>query len=140
MSRVALLDVNVLVALFDPDHVHHDLAHDWFAGQRQAGWATCATTENELVRVLSHPRYGAGLRAEDVVSGLRKFRSSAGHYFWPESVSIADSTVFDPAPLAGPKSVTDVYLLGLARRHKGTLATFDQSIPRRAVVGARRPT
>ena len=23
MSRAALLDVNILVALFDPDHVHH---------------------------------------------------------------------------------------------------------------------
>ena len=28
MTRIALLDVNVLVALFDPDHLHHDLAHD----------------------------------------------------------------------------------------------------------------
>jgi len=36
MSGVALLDVNVLVALFDPDHVHHELAHDWFADHRSA--------------------------------------------------------------------------------------------------------
>jgi predicted nucleic acid-binding protein len=41
MKRVALLDVNVLVALFQPDHVHHELAHDWFAENRQTGWATC---------------------------------------------------------------------------------------------------
>jgi hypothetical protein len=39
VSRPALLDVNLLVALFDPDHVHHELAHDWFADQRDAGWA-----------------------------------------------------------------------------------------------------
>jgi predicted nucleic acid-binding protein len=25
-----LLDVNVLIALFDPDHVNHDVAHRWF--------------------------------------------------------------------------------------------------------------
>jgi uncharacterized protein len=31
VTRVALLDVNVLVALFDPDHVHHEAAHRWFA-------------------------------------------------------------------------------------------------------------
>jgi uncharacterized protein len=55
VSRIALLDVNVLVALFDPDHVHHDLAHDWFADQRAAGWATCPLTENGLIRVLSSP-------------------------------------------------------------------------------------
>jgi predicted nucleic acid-binding protein len=30
VSRIALLDINVLVALFDADHVHHDFAHDWF--------------------------------------------------------------------------------------------------------------
>jgi predicted nucleic acid-binding protein len=27
---VALLDVNVLVALFDPVHTHHEAAHQWF--------------------------------------------------------------------------------------------------------------
>ena len=50
-SRVSLLDVNVLVALFFPDHVHHELAHDWFADHREQGWATCPLTENGLVRV-----------------------------------------------------------------------------------------
>lgn len=48
---VSLLDVNVLVALFFPDHVHHDLAHDWFADHRHLGWATCPLTENGLIRV-----------------------------------------------------------------------------------------
>lgn len=28
----ALLDVNVLIALLDRRHVHHEPAHDWFAG------------------------------------------------------------------------------------------------------------
>ena len=40
MSRPALLDVNLLIALFDPDHVHHDLAHDWFADNRGRGFAS----------------------------------------------------------------------------------------------------
>src|SRR3970040_203386 len=39
VSRVALLDVNLLVALFDPDHIHHELAHDWFADHRPYGRA-----------------------------------------------------------------------------------------------------
>lgn len=37
--RVALLDVNVFVALFDPNHVHHDVAHDWFADHHRRGWS-----------------------------------------------------------------------------------------------------
>lgn len=53
MTRVALLDVNVLVALFDPGHVHHEPAHEWFAANRSAGWATCPLTGNGLVRILS---------------------------------------------------------------------------------------
>ena len=43
-KRPALLDVNVLIALFDETHVHHEAAHDWFADNRAAGWATCAIT------------------------------------------------------------------------------------------------
>ena len=39
MKGPALLDVNVLVALFDPDHIHHELAHDWFADNHAGGWA-----------------------------------------------------------------------------------------------------
>ncbi|HEY7215024.1 MAG TPA: hypothetical protein VIC28_10365 [Thermoanaerobaculia bacterium] len=58
---VALLDVNVLVALFDPDHVHHEAAHTWFAAHRGAGWATCPLTENGLIRILSNPAYAATL-------------------------------------------------------------------------------
>jgi predicted nucleic acid-binding protein len=61
MSRVALLDVNLLVALFDPDHVHHEFAHDWFADHERDGWATCALTENGFVRVLANPSYGAAI-------------------------------------------------------------------------------
>jgi hypothetical protein len=38
VSRVALLDVKLHDALFDPDHIHHDLAHDWFADNRADGW------------------------------------------------------------------------------------------------------
>ena len=58
MKGPALLDINVLVALFDPDHVHHELAHDWFADNRTRGWATCPITENGFGRVLSNPASG----------------------------------------------------------------------------------
>ena len=34
---VSLLDVNLLVALFDADHIHHELSHDWFADHHADG-------------------------------------------------------------------------------------------------------
>lgn len=136
MSAIALLDVNVLVALFDPDHIHHETAHDWFADHRSAGWASCSITENGLVRVLSHPSYGVGLRTADVVERLRRFRTSGHHHFWDDGQSIADASAFRTDLISNPRQVTDVHLLGLAVRHDGHLATFDRSIPWRAVVGA----
>lgn len=42
---IALLDVNVLVALFDPAHPNHEDAHRWFGRNRKRGWATCPMTK-----------------------------------------------------------------------------------------------
>jgi predicted nucleic acid-binding protein len=71
-----LLDVNVLIALFDPSHVHHDAAHGWFSNSRSKGWATCPLTENAVVRILSSPSYPSGtLLADNVMERLAMFRS-----------------------------------------------------------------
>jgi hypothetical protein len=137
MSVVALLDVNVLVALFDPDHIHHDLAHDWFREARRHGWATCPITENGLVRVLSHPSYGAGLTVKDVAGYLQTMKASGQHHFWPDEISVVDRRRFQTGLIAGSRQLTDVYLLGLAAHHRARLATFDRAIPINAVKDAR---
>jgi uncharacterized protein len=137
MSRVALLDVNVLVALFDSGHVHHEAAHDWFTDHRAHGWATCPVTENGFVRVLANPASGLErLRAQALADRLRKFRASGHHAFWPDAASLVDEKLFNLGMASGHRQVTDIYLLGLAVKMKGCLATFDRSIPVKAVVGA----
>ena len=134
---VHLLDVNVLVALFDPDHVHHEIAHDWFADHKADGWATCPITENGFARVLASPAYsGTVTRLEQIVERLRLFRESGHHHFWHDSVSLADLATIRPSYMRGHRQATDVYLLALAVRMGGRLATFDRSIPVSAVVGA----
>ena len=45
-----LFDVNVLIAIVDEEHVHHRVAHEWWAANRAAGWATCPLTENGLAQ------------------------------------------------------------------------------------------
>jgi toxin-antitoxin system PIN domain toxin len=88
---IALLDVNVLIALFDPAHVHHEAAHVWFEANRESRWSTCTLTENAFVRVLSNPAYpGRGTTVENAVSRLRSFCSAQEHVFWPDSVSLVD--------------------------------------------------
>ena len=141
MSLVALFDVNLLVALFDPDHIHHDLAHDWFEDHQQNGWATCAVTENGFVRVLANPAYGATVtRPKELIERLAQFCSTRHHVFWTDTVSFSDKAIFNPAMIRGHRQVTDVYLLGLAKKMGGCLATFDRTIPLDAVAGATRST
>lgn len=136
MSGTALLDVNLLIALFDPDHIHHEPAHRWLGAHRAGGWATCPLTENGVVRILSNPAYStAAERPVRVVERLEAFRSSGEHEFWPDDLSLCDPAVFDLT--VGHRQLTDVYLLALARAHGGRLVTFDRSIPVKAVRGAR---
>lgn len=134
---IALLDVNVLVALFDPAHPDHEDAHQWFGRNRKRGWATCPLTINGCVRVLSNPAYPTvEATPADVVSRLRALCSAPDHHSWPDSVSLLDAELFRPQMIAGHRQITDMYLLGLAVRQDGRLATFDRSIPIKAVVGA----
>lgn len=134
---VALLDVNLLVALFDPAHASHEHAHRWYGPNRKHGWATCPMTINGCIRVLSNPAYPT-VRATpaEVAQRLRGFCASPHHHFWPDSVSLIDESLFRPPMIGGHQKITDVYLLGLAVRNHGRLATFDRSIPLKAVLGA----
>ncbi len=134
---VHLLDVNVLVALFDPAHLHHDVAHAWFSAERGVGWATCPITENGLLRVLSNPAYpGRRTTVADAAERLRSFQASGGHAFWPDDVSLLDPGRVEPAHLSGYRELTDAYLLALAVRRAGRLVTFDRGVRLAAVLGA----
>lgn len=91
---VYLLDINVLLALSDPSHVHHDVAHNWFAITGRDAWATCPLTENGYVRIASHPKYPN--RPGDVVTALnllRQFCMLGGHHFWPDEVTLRDWSI-----------------------------------------------
>lgn len=139
MIRTALLDVNLLVALFDTDHPHHEIAHDWFADTHTKGWATCALTQNGFLRILANPRYGSTIsRPIDLINTLSRFCASKHHTFWNDSLSLTDAKIFNPAPIRGYRQLSDIYLLGLAKKRGGYLATLDAGIPLSAVVGATR--
>ena len=134
----ALLDTNVLIALFDPDHAFHDRAHGWYRAHRSKGWASCPLTENGLVRILSNLNYrlDAPLMPEEVISRLQDFIDRSDHVFWTDSISIRDGDRIDRSILIGPRQLKDVYLLALAVTNGGRLATFDENIAAHAVWGA----
>jgi toxin-antitoxin system PIN domain toxin len=131
---VYLLDVNVLLALSDPQHVHHTAAHRWFAAVGRFAWATCPITENGFVRIASHPSYpNRPGDAAVVLAILREMCAVESHRFWSADTSIRD--MLKPGAVLTHAQVTDIFLLSLAVRHGGKLATFDQHIPAAAVEG-----
>lgn len=132
-----LLDVNLLLALTDPMHIHHTAAHRWFVERDQQAWATCPLTENGFIRIASHPNYPN--RPGDVAAVFdifRQLREARGHHFWTDDLSIL--RVLEPDAIITHAQITDVYLLGLAVHKKGKLATLDQRIPVDAVRGGRK--
>lgn len=127
----------MLAALFAPDHVHHELAHDWSGEERHAGWAICPITETGLVRLLTNPRVHEGVAVAEVIDRLRRLQSDSAHEWWEANVSFADVTVFRPTALRGHRQVTDLYLAGLAHSRGGKLVTFDRGVLCNAVVDAK---
>jgi uncharacterized protein len=134
---IALLDINMLIALFDAAHVHHRSAHAWLEKNQSLGWATCPITENGCIRVMSQPQYPGRLPVREIARRLAAAVAVAEHTFWSDSISICDSRRFNLDHLLTSKALTDVYLLGLAKKKGGRLVTFDRTISSAAVTGAR---
>jgi toxin-antitoxin system PIN domain toxin len=133
---IFLLDVNVLIALIDPTHTSHDIAHRWFESIGETMWATCPIVENGVIRIVGHPRYPNMPGSPGVVADvLRHIKARSGHVFWPDDISLLDERIFDTDKLLSHGQVTDSYLLALARAHGGKLVTLDRRLSTTAVRG-----
>ncbi len=134
--RRALLDVNVLLALLDSDHVDHRRAGEWLDAEVAAGWASCPITENGFVRIISQPRYPSPVPPAQAIDVLAAARASRHHAFWPCDLSLLDARLVDRSRLHGTRQVTDAYLLALAVAQDGRFVTFDRSLSLETVHGA----
>jgi uncharacterized protein len=124
----ALFDVNVLVAMFDAQHLHHTRALHWWSQNRAYGWASCPLTQNGFLRVVSRPSYPFPVSIVDAFENLRRNTQTGEHAFWPDDISLLDERAVPREHVLGPKQLTDVYLLALAVKHGGRLATFDRGV------------
>lgn len=130
----ALLDINVLIALMDGDHVHHVAATNFLQSLGPTGWATCPLTENGLLRILGHKLALQEVGSpEDARTQFLVWCNYRGHHFWPDDLSLTDIQAFPTLPPS--KHLTDLYLLGLAVKRSGRLATFDANIAASLVPG-----
>ena len=132
----ALLDVNVLIALLDQNHIAHDPAWQWMDSNIESGWATCPITQNGCIRIMSQPAYPNQHTTTEIAARLRQATDQEFHQFWPDGVSILATATVNWDLLIGPRQLTDIYLLALAVRRNGRFVTFDTRISTEMVHGA----
>jgi uncharacterized protein len=132
----ALLDVNVLIALHDRDHVHDIQAAIWFETNVHLGWASCPLTQNGCLRIMSQAGYGKAQPLSVLIEMLGQSTQSVFHETWPDDVSMLSAKHFNHQYVHSSAQITDLCLLGLAVKNNGRLVSFDRRIPVSAVVGA----
>ncbi len=132
----SLLDVNVFVALLDAAHVHHRTARRWMEEHELEGWASCPTTQNGTIRVLSTPVYPNAVSVSVATTLVDQACAGTRHEFWADDVTLTDATRIDRTRIHGPRQITDVYLLALAVSHHGRIVTLDGRIPTSPAIGA----
>ncbi|MGC2481470.1 MAG: TA system VapC family ribonuclease toxin [Candidatus Sulfotelmatobacter sp.] len=132
-----LLDVNVLIALAWPEHRQHSLVRAWFGKNRAKGWATCPLVQAGFVRILSNPAFSShSVAIPEAVEALRVSLGDDAHQFWPDSISFPDAVGLLRGRISGHQQVTDAYLVALAIRHRGKLATLDRRIVQLSPAGS----
>lgn len=117
-----LLDANVLIALFESDHVHHAITRRWFLALREE-FATCPLVEGALTRWIV--RLGGHEGTADATRELRKLAADSRHRFWADDLPYRE---VDWSGVLGHRQVPDAYLAALARKHGGRLATLDRGL------------
>lgn len=131
MIRRNLLDLNVLIALTDSEHIHRRKAERWFLSAGKSNWGVCPLTEAGFIRITTNP----SMLASKITTGrataiLQSLRAHPGYHYWP--ISDAESWVAVTSCFAsritGHQQVTDAYLLGMAIKEDGVLVTFDRGL------------
>ncbi len=131
MIRRNLLDLNVLIALTDPEHIHRQKAERWFLSAGKDNWGICPLTEAGFIRITTNPAMLAcTITLERAIAILQALRAHPGYCYWPitDTESWVAVTARFAARITGHQQITDAYLLGLAIKADGVLVTFDRGL------------
>ena len=127
MTDSALLDVNVLVALAWPHHLHHSRAHAWL-GSHPGEFLTTPITESALIRLsLNRTVTGTDVTPGEVLALVTAVRRHPQHRFLPDDSSLAAPHI-SLSRLATARQTTDLHLVNLCALHGVVLLTLDRSI------------
>lgn len=118
-----LPDVNLLIALLHPGHVHHAQALDWFSGT--ARYVTTPITEAGFLRLTMNPSVmGGPVSLTEALASLSSVKADPRAEFLPDDATFAEPKIALDG-LVGYRQVTDIHLVNLASSHKARLVTFD---------------
>ena len=126
-DRSRLLDLNVLIALTWPQHVHHGRVHEWFRSL-QSSWATSPLTEAGFLRLSTNSKVvGRAVTFAEALEILRRLRALPGHRFLEDGSTLAQSHI-DLSRAVSTGQVTDLHLVNLAANAGAVLATLDKAV------------
>jgi toxin-antitoxin system PIN domain toxin len=124
-----LLDLNVLIALTDPEHTRHRKARSWLASSGGGRLGICPLTEAGFLRMTTNPAFRPGPRTfEQAIAILQALKVREDYWYCPIDESWGMLTARFRSRIFGHQQVTDAYLLGLAIKENGVLVTFDKGI------------
>jgi toxin-antitoxin system PIN domain toxin len=125
----SLLDLNVLIALTDSEHQHHQKARKWFTSSGRERLGICSLTEAGFLRVTTNPAFRPGpYTLEHAITILQMLKERDDYWYCPINESWVTLTAPFASRVRGHQQVTDAYLLGLAIKERCVLVTFDRGI------------
>lgn len=122
-----LADINVLIALTDENHIHHEKVSNWYRATGRPGLGLCTLTESGFLRIATNPKAGKH-SIEDAIRVLKNLQSHPGYRYWPMTEGWVALVEPFAARVFGHQQITDAYLLGLAVKEGGVLVTMDRAI------------
>jgi hypothetical protein len=129
LIRRNLLDLNVLIALTEPDHIHHGKTQKWFDSSSNQSLGICPLTEAGFVRITTSTSFQPAPHSlEQAIGILQVLKGHVAYSYWEIRESWVSLTAPFSARISGHQQITDAYLLGLAIKESGALVTFDKAI------------
>jgi uncharacterized protein len=130
LPMTRLLDINVLLAIAWPQHIHHARVKRWLLAKTAHGKlsvATCPLTQIGFLRISMNIKgYAADFESARLLLASLVSHKDFEHSFWMDDFSILTGRL---NRTLGPNQLTDAYLAALAEnRVGGRLATLDTGI------------
>jgi len=122
-----LLDVNILVALCEDEHIHHERVMRWFDASASAGWGICTYAETGFLRLMTNPKVGDH-SFEEANAILAELTLLPGFRFWPIAYRWSDLVQPFATRVYGHQQIVDALMFGLALKESSIFVTLDSAV------------